>query len=195
VNGFGARPNLSASSQNLSALLHSLSATPFSLSAVCHNLSASLGMWARGESPYSVPSRLNCRIINIVSAARLPWERRRPAGILKTVGRRPGHLAGTATIAGVPPIPPDMPAGRQRSQGKRDLPILTTCRSRRQYSPYCLGESSSTLMCIREVVRRFRDPVEARGRLKWRERSVLGCWTSTSSTAAYPRARTPEGSG
>ena len=45
-------------------------------------------------------------------------ERRRLAGILKTLGRRPGHLAEAATIAGVPPIPPDMPVGTPAHPGK-----------------------------------------------------------------------------
>jgi hypothetical protein len=60
-----------------------------------------------------------------MSLARFPWDRWRLAGILKKLGGRPDLLAGAATIAGVPPIHSDMPAGRQRSQGKHDRPAVT----------------------------------------------------------------------
>ena len=53
-----------------------------------------------------------------------PWERKPQTSETpsKTLGRRPGLIAGVEIVAGVPPIDPDMPARCRRSQGKRDLP-------------------------------------------------------------------------
>src|SRR5215207_381779 len=51
----------------------------------------------------------------------LPWVRWRPAGILKHWAEGPAFGRGRQRKAGVPPIPPDKPAGTPAHPGKAPL--------------------------------------------------------------------------
>jgi hypothetical protein len=74
--------------------------------------------------PLGAPSRLNCWIANTLRVTRFPWDRWRPAGILKILGRRPGLLAGGPQLSAFRQFIRTSRRGRQRTQGKRALPIL-----------------------------------------------------------------------